>query len=259
MPAAEAEVPAVDGLDEAIATLDADGDGMISAVELHTLLLPKLPALTIEKAKDIHADLLKNIDKNGDGQISVDEIKAYWASKGASATSAEDVTAQLRNAVLQDVQSKITTLFVDSDRAIRSLLPAPAPASNATAATQSSAKPATKPAAAASAVSKASAPIEIVVETQPAGAASTAKAPPKQESVAPAKPAAEPPSTTKVARRPSSVSQWGELMDEPGEEAPAGTKALFVCFFGGCSLLLVAGVAVGYYFYSRSPRFANPS
>ena len=166
----EDPVPNVQGLDEAMAALDADGDGFLDAEELHKLLLPNAPTMTIEQAEELYKNLLSHIDANGDGQISISEIKDYWKSKGGDVRSSS-VQSQLAGAVLTDMRSKISDLFKElSDRVTT---PAASPVGDVEKAETAASAPAEQAAAAVPATEEAAAAVpaaeavEVVVESPP--------------------------------------------------------------------------------------------
>lgn len=288
----EEVVPNVEGLDEAIAALDSDGDGFISPAELHVLLLPKAPDLTLEQAANLYATLLTKIDQNGDGQISIPEIKEYWSQKGVDPRSG-DVKSQLASVMLSDVRSKISDLFKElSDRVTES--PSNSQPPDVEAGVASVAAPAAEAPTVAATPSAQPEAVSVVVESPPkipaatAGAhqpgdAKTSSPPPGAEPSSPAPPtapvastqappsqpsqpsqpapaaasAAKPaqasaPTVATKKKRASSVDAWKELDAMPREKTPFAQKCCFITFFGGCALGLVGGVVVGSIFYFGS-------
>lgn len=186
----EDPVPNVQGLDEAMAALDADGDGFLDAEELHKLLLPNAPTMTIEQAEELYKNLLSHIDANGDGQISISEIKDYWKSKGGDVRSGS-VQSQLAGAVLTDMRSKISDLFKElSDRVTT---PAASPVGDVEKAETAASAPAEEaaaavPAAEAVAAVPAAEAVEVVVESPP-------------KSLQPQEPITAPPPETPAAKQ----------------------------------------------------------
>jgi len=62
-------------------TFDTDRDYIITAEELHALLLRTDPSITREQSADIYRQMLASgYDVNGDGHIAIHELASYWAS-----------------------------------------------------------------------------------------------------------------------------------------------------------------------------------
>jgi len=75
-----------------IRSFDVDGGSVIEPAEFHTLLLRTNPKVTLEETKQIYTELLNSgYDADGDGQLSVSELTAYWIEmnekKSASLTA----------------------------------------------------------------------------------------------------------------------------------------------------------------------------
>ena len=228
----EDPVPNVQGLDEAMAALDADGDGFLDAEELHKLLLPKAPTMTIEQAEELYKNLLSHIDANGDGQISISEIKDYWKSKGGDVRSGS-VQSQLAGAVLTDMRSKISDLFKElSDRVTT---PAASPVGDVEQAETAASAPAEQAAAAVQATEEAAAAVpaaeavEVVVESPPKSPQpqEPITAPPPETPAAKQEtPAAPPVEPARSASPPATQPPASEAATQPVQGAPkAGALA----------------------------------
>jgi len=79
----------VESIEKLLLAFDSDHDYIISATELHALLVKTEPSLTTKQSEQIYSKMLESgIDANGDGQISIDELAVYWTSnKSVAATS----------------------------------------------------------------------------------------------------------------------------------------------------------------------------
>lgn len=61
---------------EAFQLVDADGDGLISAVELQSMMQAMGDEVTDERAKV----MVEKVDTDGDGKISLQEFASFLAS-----------------------------------------------------------------------------------------------------------------------------------------------------------------------------------
>jgi len=87
-----------------IQLFDSDHDYIVTAAELHVFLLRVDEDTTMETSQQMYDDMHRTSDVNRDGQISVDELAAYWVDRfpdasqtllGAARSSAPLPTAPL--------------------------------------------------------------------------------------------------------------------------------------------------------------------
>ena len=65
-----------------VSAFDFDRDFIISADELHSMLVSSDPTTTREQSSKLYHELLAaDYDANGDGQLSVEEVAIYWVEK----------------------------------------------------------------------------------------------------------------------------------------------------------------------------------
>jgi len=69
-------------IEAVISAFDSDRNYVVSADELFQLLVKVDPSVTEARANAIYFELLdQGFDANGDGELSVEELAAYWAAK----------------------------------------------------------------------------------------------------------------------------------------------------------------------------------
>ena len=73
-----------------VSAFDYDRDFVVSSDELHALLLRVDQSWTVKQSADVYRELLEKYDANSDGQLSVEEVAAYWVDNGIGTPAAAE-------------------------------------------------------------------------------------------------------------------------------------------------------------------------